>query len=150
MSAETVFSIANTTALIVWIGLLLLPGRRWVNQIAAAVVAALLAVAYIAIIAPRWLGSPGGFSSLAAVATLFANPWLLLAGWIHYLAFDLLIGSWEARDSRQAGIPHLLVVPCLILTFMFGPAGWLLYMAIRAAKTRGVGRQSAAVAATQT
>jgi len=136
MSAETVFSIANLTALIAWVGLLLLPGRRRVNQIVVAVVAALLAVAYIVIIAPRWLGSPGGFLSLAAVAMLFSNPWLLLAGWIHYLAFDLLIGSWEARDSRHAGIPHLLVVPCLILTFLFGPAGWLLYMGVRAAKAR--------------
>jgi hypothetical protein len=131
MSAETVFSIANAAALVVWIALVLLPGRRWVNQIAGSVVAALFAVAYVAIIAPRWLTSPGGFSSLTAVATLFANPWLLLAGWIHYLAFDLLIGSWEARDSRRLGIPHLLVVPCLVLTFMFGPAGWLLYMAVR-------------------
>jgi ABA DEFICIENT 4-like len=142
MIAETVFSIANATALVAWIGLVLLPGRRWVNQSAGAVIAALFAVAYVLIIAPRWFASPGGFSSLAAVATLFANPWLLLAGWIHYLAFDLLIGRWEARDSRRLGIPHLLVVPCLILTFMFGPAGWLLYMVVRAAKARGVSRQS--------
>jgi hypothetical protein len=131
MSAETVFSIANATALVVWIALVLRPGRSWVNRIAVTVAAALFAVAYVAIIAPRFLTSPGRFSSLAGVATLFSNPWLLLAGWIHYLAFDLLIGGWEARDSRRLGIPHLLVVPCLILTFMFGPAGWLLYMAVR-------------------
>ena len=74
MSAETVFSIANTTALIAWIALVLLPGRRWINQIAVTVVAALFAVAYVAIIAPRWLTSPGGFSSLAGVAMLFGNP----------------------------------------------------------------------------
>jgi hypothetical protein len=131
MSAETAFSIVNATALVAWIALMLLPGRRWVNQLAVTSVAALFAAAYIAIIAPRWMTSPGGFSSLAAVATLFANPWLLLAGWIHYLAFDLLIGSWEVRDARGRGIPHLAVVPCLLLTFMFGPAGWLLYMAAR-------------------
>jgi hypothetical protein len=75
--------------------------------------------------------TPGGFSSLAAVATLFGNPWALLAGWIHYLAFDLLIGTWEARDARERGVPHLLLVPCLILTFLFGPAGWLLYRGLR-------------------
>jgi hypothetical protein len=136
VNAETAFSIANTTALVVWVALVLLPGRRWVNEIAVSVAAALFAVAYVAIIAPRWLTSPGGFSSLASVATLFGNPWLLLAGWIHYLAFDLLIGSWEARDSGRLGIPHLLVVPCLLLTFLFGPAGWLLYIAVRGAWTR--------------
>jgi hypothetical protein len=56
---------------------------------------------------------------------------LLLAGWIHYLAFDLFVGSWEARDARQRGVPHLALVPCLALTFLFGPAGWLLYGAVR-------------------
>ena len=63
---------------------------------------------------------------------------MLLAGWIHYLAFDLLIGSWEVRDARELGIPHLFVVPCLFLTFMFGPAGWLLYRGVRASRKGGV------------
>ena len=60
---------------------------------------------------------------------------MLLAGWIHYLAFDLLVGTWEARDSRERGIPHLLLVPCLILTFLFGPAGWLLYLGMRSVRS---------------
>jgi hypothetical protein len=73
----------------------------------------------------------GNFSTLAGVSALFANPWLLLAGWLHYLAFDLLIGTWEARDSVARGVPRWLLIPCLFLTLMFGPMGWLLYMAIR-------------------
>ena len=91
-------------------------------------------------IASAWGGSEGGFSSLDGVASLFANRWLLLAGWTHYLAFDLLVGVWEVHDSRERGIPHLLVVPCLALTFMFGPAGWLLYQLIRRVR---VGSESA-------
>ena len=59
---------------------------------------------------------------------------MLLAGWIHYLAFDLLIGTWETRDARERGLPHLLLVPCLVLTFLLGPAGWLLYMGVRLTK----------------
>jgi len=74
---------------------------------------------------------PGGFSTLAGVGTLFSNPWLLLAGWMHYLAFDLLVGSWELEDAAERGIPHWIVVPCLLLTFLFGPAGWLLYRIVR-------------------
>jgi len=81
-------------------------------------------------------GSSGGFSSLSAVATLFTQPWLLLAGWMHYLAFDLIVGSWEVSDARERGIPHFAVVPCLVLTFMFGPAGWLAYSGLRAAYAR--------------
>src|SRR5690349_5034766 len=94
---------------------------------------ALFAVLYVAILLTHWKGSNGGFSSLPAVAALFSQPWLLLAGWVHYLAFDLLVGSWEVRDARDRGIPHLVVVPCLALTFMFGPAGWLAYAGLRAA-----------------
>jgi hypothetical protein len=91
----------------------------------------LLAVVYIVLIAAALPGSEGGFSSLAGVSALFDNPWLLLAGWTHYLAFDLFVGGWEVRDAQSRGIPHLLVVPALVLTFLFGPAGLLLYLAIR-------------------
>ena len=69
---------------------------------------------------------------------LFADPWLLLAGWVHYLVFDLFLGAWEVRDAQRLRIPHLLVVPCLVLTFLFGPVGLLLYGIVRAARTRRV------------
>jgi hypothetical protein len=91
----------------------------------------LLAVAYIALIAASLPWNGGGFSSLAGVETLFRNQWALLAGWSHYLAFDLFVGGWEVRDARERGVPHLFVVPALVLTFLFGPAGWLLYLTIR-------------------
>ena len=65
---------------------------------------------------------------------LFTNPEIALAGWLHYLAFDLLIGAWEVRTARREAIPHLLVLPCLALTFLFGPAGFLPFLALRAAR----------------
>ena len=132
MTPEGLFSIANMVALAGWLLLFVLPRQRWAAHVATAwVIPGVLAAAYVAVVATHILGSPGGFSTLSAVATLFANPWLLLAGWIHYLAFDLLVGSWEARDARDRGMPHLALVPCLALTFLFGPAGWLLYLLVR-------------------
>jgi hypothetical protein len=92
----------------------------------------------VALIAARWAGAEGGFSSLEDVRRLFADPYLLLAGWVHYLAFDLFVGAWEVRDAQRLGIPHLLVVPCLVLTFLFGPAGLLLYGIVRAVRTRRI------------
>jgi len=86
---------------------------------------------YLTLMGLNLIGADGGFSSLAEVARLFENPSLLLAGWVHYLAFDLFIGAWEVRDARRLGIPHLLVVPCLVLTFMLGPVGLLLYLGLR-------------------
>jgi len=132
MSANQIFSIANVVAMCGWILLVVLPGRRWVTHVVAGVaVPAAFAVLYSVLIAIHFAGAEGGFSTLPDVALLFSNPWLLLAGWIHYLAFDLLVGSWEVRDSRERGIRHIFVVPCLILTFLFGPAGWLLYLGVR-------------------
>ena len=74
----------------------------------------------------------GGFGSLAGVAQLFDNEYLLLAGWVHFLAFDLFVGAWEVRDARRLSLRHVLVVPCLILTFMLGPVGLLAYLGVRA------------------
>jgi len=134
MTPNQIFSIVNAIALVTWILLAVLPPQRWGAGMATAfVVPALFAVTYIAIIVTQFGKSPGGFSSLPAVALLFSNPWLLLAGWIHYLAFDLFVGSWEVRDARERAVPRLAVVPCLALTFLFGPAGWLLYVVVRAA-----------------
>ena len=131
MTPEKVFSIVNPIAVVGWILLIAVPRQRWAANVAAWAIPGLLAIAYVSVVATHIVGSPGGFSSLPAVATLFANPWLLLAGWIHYLAFDLFVGSWEARDARERGVPHLALVPCLLLTFLFGPAGWLLYLLAR-------------------
>lgn len=137
MSPEQIFAIANLAAAASWLLLAVLPRQRWVTTIVTGTaVPALFAAAYIAIIGSQWGRSGGGFSTLAGVSTLFSNPWLLLAGWLHYLAFDLLVGTWEVRDSRERRIPHALVVPCLALTFLFGPAGWLLYNAVRLAYRR--------------
>ena len=137
MTPNQLFSIVNPIALVAWVLLAALPRRRWVAEVVAGMaVPTLLATVYTATLATTLYGSPGGFSSLSDVAMLFSNPWLLLAGWIHYLAFDLLVGSWDVRDARERGVPHLLVLPCLALTFLFGPAGWLLYMALRSASKR--------------
>ena len=132
MSPEYVFSLANLVALLAWVVLAAWPVRLQVPQVVSGmVVPGLLAVLYVGIIVTTWSSSSGGFSSLGDVSSLFGNPWLLLAGWVHYLAFDLLVGSWEVRDARDRGIPQWFVLPCLALTFLFGPAGWLLYVVLR-------------------
>jgi hypothetical protein len=137
MTPERLFSIANALAALSWLLLLLLPRRRWViDLVTSRVVPALFAVLYVGLVVTMFGSAEGGFSTLAGVATLFTNAWMLLAGWLHYLAFDLLIGTWEVRDAQARGIPHLFVVPCLILTFLFGPAGWLLYLTVRSALRR--------------
>ena len=131
MTPERLFSILNLVAMAGWLPLLVRPRARWATAVVPLVVPVLLAVVYVVLIATTLPGGEGGFSSLAGVRALFANPWALLAGWVHYLAFDLFVGGWEVRDAQRRGIPHLLVVPALVLTFLLGPGGLLLYLTIR-------------------
>lgn len=98
------------------------------------IIPALLGVAYAGLVGAFFVGAEGGFSSLADVRLLFQSDALLLAGWLHYLAFDLFVGAFEVRTARAEGIPHLLVIPCLVLTFLFGPLGFVLFLIIRLAR----------------
>ena len=81
---------------------------------------------------------------VAPGAVLFSSPYALLAGWIHYLAFDLFTGAWEARDEAWLGISHWVVLPCLVLTFLFGPLGLSLYLLLKLAMRRSLGAEVAA------
>ena len=131
MTPEQLFSIVNLVAMVGWLPLVFFPRARWASTVVPFAVPIALAVVYVVLIAMTLGRTDGGFSSLAAVSALFGNPWALLAGWTHYLAFDLFIGGWEVRDAQQRGVRHLLVIPALALTFLVGPAGLLVYLAIR-------------------
>ena len=131
MTIEGVFSGCNLLAMAGWILLLAIPRRRAAMIAAGTVIPLTLAAIYLALFALHARESDGGFSSLAAVARLFENHWLLLAGWVHYLAFDLFIGAWETRDALARRVPRLLLAPCLVMTFMLGPIGLLCYHVVR-------------------
>lgn len=148
MTPDQLFSLCNAIALGGWL-LLIVAGRvRWVPAlVTGAILPLLFAVFYGVALIPHWGETPGGFGSLDAVQSLFSNRWLLLAGWVHYLAFDLFAGSWQVRDAREHGIPHLLVVPGLVLTFLFGPLGLALYFVIRLVKVRTLRLDRAGVGA---
>lgn len=134
MTDAQLFQAANTSALVCWIALALQPKR--VAPVLRFVVPAAFAVLYIWALANAPSNPDGGFGSLAQVKALFTSDRAVLAGWVHYLAFDLFIGCWEVLDARERGIPHWLVVPCLLLTFMFGPVGLLLYFGLRLMRSR--------------
>lgn len=139
MSPDQLFQLSSPTALLGWIALLLSPvAFRAAQVVAAAVVPLLLSLAYAGLILAFWWEAPGGFGSLAEVQALFTHPQIALAGWLHYLAFDLFVGAWEVRTARAEGSPHWAVIPCLILTFLFGPAGLLAFAILRFTMTRKV------------
>ena len=138
MSAfELIFAVANPLAVLGWLALVLFPGRKVVvDGISGVAIPGLLALAYSGLVMAFFAGSEGGFGSIESVRALFQSDALLVAGWLHYLAFDLFVGAWQVRTARTEGIPHLLVIPCLALTFLFGPLGFLAFLILRAAHGR--------------
>ena len=135
MTPQLVFSIASTFAMAGWLTLIVAGKWTFVPRILCKfLIPGLIATAYTALILTHWAGHPGGYGSLEEVRQLFTNPWLLTAGWIHYLAFDLFCGAWQVRESQRLGIGHLWVVPCLVITFLFGPMGYLLFLVLRAVR----------------
>lgn len=131
-----IFSMGSSLALLCWLGLALsvfVPVMRaWTWRITGAVVPVLLAIVYIVLIRQGFRQAQGGgFGSIAEVRALFASDSGLTAGWLHYLAFDLFVGTWIAQSSASEQLHPLLTLVCLPLAFMFGPAGLLLYLMLR-------------------
>lgn len=132
---DFVFRLANGLALLAWIALLASPARapwservRWLSGRAVPVV---LSAVYTLMLLTHWRGE-GGFGSPSEVRALFDVPGVLVAGWVHYLAFDLFVGAWIAGEAARAGWPHAMLVPVLVLCFLFGPLGLLAFVLVRA------------------
>jgi hypothetical protein len=77
------------------------------------------------------LDLPGSFTTFPGIKALFADDSALTAGWIHIMAMDMFAGGWMAQDGLERGVPKALLVLLLILTFVFGPSGLLLYIIAR-------------------
>lgn len=129
-----VFQLTNGLALLAWLALIVSPpSAPWTRRVwwlSGRAVPVLLSVTYLLIMVTQWRGA-GGFGSIEEVRALFDVPGLLVAGWIHYLAFDLFVGVWIASRSAQTGLRHIAVVPLLLLTFMLGPVGLLTFVVVQ-------------------
>ena len=136
-SLEAVFRIANFGAVIAWIVLVLAAVFGWrgaLTGFCGRLVPLLLAAAYVVLLVTHWNGAQVDFTSLAGVGAMFRLPAAMLAGWLHYLAFDLLVGVMVVERFLDERMPRLLLLPVLPLVFFFGPAGWLVFAAIRFAR----------------
>lgn len=140
-----IFKLTCYTALLGWLVLFLLP--LWPvasfspQSFVVGIVVLLLSIAYVYLV---FLGKKhddpdhrirGSFWSLKGIINLFKTPRIVLAGWVHYLAFDLMVGVFIVSNAAHYNIAHWMLLPCLFLTLMFGPAGLLLYFLLRFALT---------------
>ncbi len=142
MTYETMFSLINLSVVPGWILLLFAPNWQWTDRLIHSVLLpALLSITYAYFIGwGMFFGGAAegaGMGSLAGVIQMFTSPINMLAGWMHYLVFDLFVGAWIVRDARRRGLGPIWRAPCLALTFMFGPLGLGLYLGLRKALGKG-------------
>ncbi len=133
MPLEALFKVANYAVMPFWLLLIVAPRWRWTQRLVHGPVVLLLLTPIYAYMLFGYAPAPKGmeFITLYGVMIGFSTPHIVVAGWIHYLIFDLFVGAWETRDAQRRGISHLFVIPCLITTLMIGPVGLLLYVLVR-------------------
>ena len=140
MQWDTVFSIANMWPLLFWLLLALGPRTEMTARLVlfggilplAFAYAVLLPMIMMGAIDP--VGPEGGsmdFTQLSGVMALFDSKGGATIGWIHYLAFDLFVGLWVARNADQYGYARWVQVPILFFVLMAGPLGLTLYLFLR-------------------
>lgn len=138
MDDESLFALLNYSVLPAWLLLAALPrwkGTRWVVHSGAYPV--VLGLAYAILLFTDQPGPQGAsFWTLEGVTRIFTTPHTIIACWLHYLIFDLFVGSWIARDAQRLGIRHAFVLPSLVLTLMFGPVGLISWLGVRAVARR--------------
>lgn len=128
------FSLTFLVAVPFWALMIVLPHWSWTRRIAGSPWIVLPPVLiYLVLVA----GSFGEVLPAVAQPTLGGVRELLgtadgaAAGWAHFIAFDLFVGRWAYLDSRERGIPALLMAPILLLTILLGPLGLLAYLLVR-------------------
>ena len=140
MDLNLLFWIAHGVAVAGWLPLMVWPGASELPIRIARWAAAGLAVGYAVlflIAAPEGSVLAANYS-LEGVRAFFFQRELVLLGWVHYLAFDLFVGSWEAEEARRLGIPRQVLFACLLLTFLLGPLGLLAFLAARSNRNNSI------------
>ena len=148
----TLFTLTNAIALIGWAALAFLLRRPAVHSLIMYAGVAMLCLAYAAM----FIALFGGFAdparvpgagepdltdySVEGLRALFMSDGGIVLGWTHYLAFDLFVGLWIARDADNKGFSRLAQLPFLFLTLMAGPIGLLLWLMLRERRARQVAK----------
>ena len=140
MSPAEVFKIVGALALPMWALLILLPKWKVTRfLIDYKIIPIILSVVYAIYITIAIIdGGMMDFGSLQSVMQLFTVENAVLAGWIHYLAFDLLVGMWIVNQNKTLQIHPVILAPCLLGTFLLGPVGFLVFMMIRSIQLKNL------------
>jgi hypothetical protein len=130
----TLFGLTFAVAAPFWALMILLPGWSWTRRIIASPLIVLpVVLIYALLVIPAFgevlpaVASP----TLGGVRELLGTANGAAAGWAHMIAFDLFVGRWSWLDSRDRGVPALVMAPVLLLMILLGPLGLLVYLLVR-------------------
>lgn len=131
---DLLFQIGSNLVLPAWVLLIFFPHFKH-NHLLLWVVVALLSAAYLLLMFTSGASfNAATFNSIAGIRSLFANEAVLTAGWLHYLAFDLWIGKEIVSTGKRLQMARWKYTLPLPLTFLFGPAGWLVFQLLKCNK----------------
>ena len=142
------FSLTNGIAMLGWLALAVLPRKPLTLSAVLYLGVGLLCLAYatLFVLSIGHLIDPGRVAgaadpdlldySIAGLRPLFMSDGGIVIGWTHYLAFDLFVGLWIARDADAKGVGRLVQILFLFVTLMAGPIGMLSWLLFREARSR--------------
>ena len=135
---EILYFWVNLGVLPFWLILIFFPSSN-INKffVTAILPILLLSGAYIFALYKSYLNSYDFISnfelylSISNLSNLFSNNLFLILFWIHFVSINLFVGGWMVRDSQKLYINKILVAFPLIITYLIGPLGILIYWLIR-------------------
>jgi len=136
-SLNLLYKISMFVALVGWIVLIGFPKADFTNSFVTYVIVSLLSGIYAYLIFVQKTPKTGerypkgNFKNIQGLANFFKNPKVVLLGWVHLLAFDLMVGLYIKNDALANGFSFWWGIPSLILTCCFGPLGLLSYFLLR-------------------
>lgn len=142
MNWDQVFAVTNVIALGGWLALAALPRREVVMNAVLFAAIALLCLVYLVLFVALIgnLADPVRDTTaplrpfeytVDGLKTMFASQGAIVIGWTHYLAFDLFVGLWIAREADRRKVGRIVQIPFLFATFMAGPIGLLAWLILR-------------------
>jgi hypothetical protein len=130
----TLFTLTFAVAAPFWALMLVLPHWSWTARIIRSPLIVLPVLVIYAMLVIPALGEvlPAVLSpTLGGVRDLLGTTDGAAAAWAHMIAFDLFVGRWAWLDSRERGVPALVMAPVLVLTILLGPLGLAAYLGVR-------------------
>ena len=71
------------------------------------------------------------YLSISNLSNLFSNETFLMLFWIHFVSINLFTGGWIVKDSQKFGINKITLFLPLLITYLIGPLGILVYWIVR-------------------